>query len=389
MIRRLVPAALLLGVAANAVIASAFGVSARADEGVAAPPAAETKAGAEWFADFDKAVAKAKAEKKDLFVDFTGSDWCVWCIRLHDEVLKHDAFLGPAGKQYVFVSLDFPRSEELKAKVPNEKRNQELFAKYGAQGFPTVLLLTAAGDVIAKTGYQEGGPEKYVSHLAEIRAAGLPQLEEALALVAATESAKGDEQKAAYEKVFAKLDGDGANAACATTLHRAVRAAMAADADNAKGLKLRALETLVKAGQIDDSVREGVKSLDPKNEKGLREKVLLAQMRTIRDLDGVRAFAQAADELVALGFKDKEAQTAILANAAFFNFQHLGDKDKAVVLAKKLKEIADPANERLQALLEKILGDEAKAPAGEKDGAKKEEAPKDGAGGAGPEKDAK
>jgi thioredoxin-related protein len=383
MIRRLVPAALLLVVAAGAV-----GVNARADEGVAAPPAAETKAAAEWFADFDKAVAKAKAEKKDLFVDFTGSDWCGWCIRLHNEVLKHDTFLGPAGKEYVLVSLDFPHGEEAKAKVPNEKRNQELQAKYGIQGFPTVLLMTADGDVYARTGYQQGGPEKYVEHLTAIRAKGRPELDAAIALAAEAESAKGDARIAAFEKVFAKLDGAGDDAAWTAKLHPTVRAAMAADADNAKGMKLRGLEALLKAGQVDDTVRDAAKQLDPKNEKGLREKVVMAQMRAVRDLDGVRAAAQAVEELVPLGFKDKETQISLLANAAFFNFQHLGDKEKAVVLAKKLKEIADPANERLQALLEKILGDEAKAPAGEKDGAKKEEAPKDGPD-AGPEKDAK
>ena len=32
------------------------------------------------------AVAQAKEQGKDLLVDFTGSDWCAWCIRLDEEV---------------------------------------------------------------------------------------------------------------------------------------------------------------------------------------------------------------------------------------------------------------------------------------------------------------
>jgi hypothetical protein len=28
-----------------------------------------------WYADFDKAVEAAKADNKDLLVDFSGSDW--------------------------------------------------------------------------------------------------------------------------------------------------------------------------------------------------------------------------------------------------------------------------------------------------------------------------
>lgn len=31
--------------------------------------------GPNWFEDFDAAVAAAKEQKKDLLVDFTGSDW--------------------------------------------------------------------------------------------------------------------------------------------------------------------------------------------------------------------------------------------------------------------------------------------------------------------------
>ena len=31
--------------------------------------------GSEWIADFDRAAALAREQKKDLLVDFTGSDW--------------------------------------------------------------------------------------------------------------------------------------------------------------------------------------------------------------------------------------------------------------------------------------------------------------------------
>ena len=42
------------------------------------------QAGAEeltWMTDVPKAVEKAKAEKKLVMLDFTGSDWCGWCIK--------------------------------------------------------------------------------------------------------------------------------------------------------------------------------------------------------------------------------------------------------------------------------------------------------------------
>src|SRR5262245_30386000 len=117
-----------------------------------APAAPESKKDAAheadpWIADFDKAAELAKKEGKDLFVDFTGSDWCIWCQRLHEEVFKFDSFLDAEEKEYVLVSLDFPNSDEAKKRVPNPARNAELAQKYRIGGYPTILLMTSSGDV--------------------------------------------------------------------------------------------------------------------------------------------------------------------------------------------------------------------------------------------------
>src|SRR6187455_3462039 len=125
-------------------VALAVTAPAWADD-IAPAPAAETKAEEKWVADFDKAVEQAKKEHKDLLVDFTGSDWCSWCVRLHEEVFSHDDFLAAAQKDYVLVSLDYPHGEEAKAKVPNAARNDELAKQHKIGGFPTVLLMTADG----------------------------------------------------------------------------------------------------------------------------------------------------------------------------------------------------------------------------------------------------
>jgi thiol-disulfide isomerase/thioredoxin len=121
------------------------------------------------MADFDKATQLAQKEGKDLFVDFTGSDWCGWCIKLHDEVFQHDAFLKPIQEDYILVALDYPRKEAAKALVPNPKRNQELKKKYAIRGYPTILLMTPDGEVYGKTGYRKGGPELYVEHVKKLQ----------------------------------------------------------------------------------------------------------------------------------------------------------------------------------------------------------------------------
>jgi len=106
-----------------------------------------------WLEDYDEAVKVARAEGKDLFVDFTGSDWCGWCIRLDSEVFEHDEWLDAVQGDYVLVKLDFPRKQEIKDLVPNPKRNEELKNKLGVTRFPTIMLLTADGDSFGRTGY--------------------------------------------------------------------------------------------------------------------------------------------------------------------------------------------------------------------------------------------
>jgi thioredoxin-related protein len=137
------------------------------DEQAAAKDApAETADVYKWETDFDAAKQRAKAEKKAMLLDFTGSDWCGWCIRLKKEVFDHEEFQEYAKKNLVLVELDFPRSKEL----PEEEKeqNEALAAEYGIRGYPTIVLLNSRGREVARTGYQEGGPEKYVEHLEEL-----------------------------------------------------------------------------------------------------------------------------------------------------------------------------------------------------------------------------
>jgi len=118
-----------------------------------------------WLTDLDEGVKVAKAEKKAILVDFTGSDWCGWCIRLKKEVFDQKEFAA-ATKDFVLVELDYPQ----KKKQPAEEKakNKALAEKFGIEGFPTVMLLDSNGEPFAQTGYQAGGPSKYLAHLAEL-----------------------------------------------------------------------------------------------------------------------------------------------------------------------------------------------------------------------------
>ena len=119
-----------------------------------------------WETDFELAKKRAKEEKKDILVDFTGSDWCGWCIKLKKEVFDQTGFQEYAKKNLIMVELDYPRKKELPA--AEKEQNAKLAKEYEIEGYPTILLLNSKGREVARTGYQEGGPEKYIEHVKEL-----------------------------------------------------------------------------------------------------------------------------------------------------------------------------------------------------------------------------
>jgi len=116
-----------------------------------------------WVTDYAEAVKQAKKEDKKLLLNFTGSDWCGWCIRLDKEVFSQAEFKEYAEENLVLVKLDFPKRKEL----PEDEKaqNNELAQKYGIRGFPTIILLDSEEKLVGQTGYQRGGAAAYVKHV--------------------------------------------------------------------------------------------------------------------------------------------------------------------------------------------------------------------------------
>ena len=121
-----------------------------------------------WGTNFAAAKEAAAERGVPILVDFTGSDWCGWCIRLKEEVFKQDAFVEYAKENLVLLKLDFPMRTELPADL--REQNEALRERFRIRGFPTILLLNADGEELARTGYRPGGPEAYIEHLQELLA---------------------------------------------------------------------------------------------------------------------------------------------------------------------------------------------------------------------------
>ena len=121
----------------------------------------------DWLTDYKKALETASREKKAVLLDFTGSDWCGWCIKLRREVFETAAFSKYVTNNLVLVEIDFPnrkpQSNELR------KQNRELQEQFGIEGFPTIVILNSEGKPLGKTGYISGGPQPFIKEIESIK----------------------------------------------------------------------------------------------------------------------------------------------------------------------------------------------------------------------------
>lgn len=116
-----------------------------------------------WLTDLPKAQAQAQAENKMVLLNFTGSDWCVWCVRLKTEVFSQPKFAEYANKNLVLVEVDFPHTKKLSAE--QKAANDALQQKYKIQGFPTIIVLNGEGKQVGELGYMKGGPAAFTAEL--------------------------------------------------------------------------------------------------------------------------------------------------------------------------------------------------------------------------------
>lgn len=120
----------------------------------------------EWLTDYAKALTQAKAQNKAVLIDFTGSDWCGWCMKLDKEVFSVQDFKSYAAQKLVLLKIDFPRRKSLPA--AETAQNEKLASKFGIQGFPTVVVLKADGTKAGELGYMPGGPSAFINAVEKV-----------------------------------------------------------------------------------------------------------------------------------------------------------------------------------------------------------------------------
>ncbi|HXH19603.1 MAG TPA: thioredoxin family protein [Chitinophagales bacterium] len=120
-----------------------------------------------WETDVRKAAEASLAEKKPLFLFFTGSDWCGVCKRLQNEVFSQPQFLEWS-KNVILVELDFPRNKQPDPRFVEQNR---LFKEmFGVTGYPTIVFAAPSKIQnqfyyarIGSLGYMAGGAEVWLN----------------------------------------------------------------------------------------------------------------------------------------------------------------------------------------------------------------------------------
>ncbi|MBI4747363.1 MAG: thioredoxin family protein [Acidobacteria bacterium] len=167
----------ILAVTAGIGFGAVIGCSTPAATTTSTPPATSSSSSASemsgpvseavWMTNYQTAMAQAKQENKMLLMDFTGSDWCSWCIKLDKEIFSTNEFKSYASKNLVLLKLDFPKSKRLP--VDEIRQNQLLAQTYQIQGYPTIIVLNSSGAKVGTLGYMRGGPSEFIASLDKIR----------------------------------------------------------------------------------------------------------------------------------------------------------------------------------------------------------------------------
>ena len=118
-----------------------------------------------WEVNIDKAYEMSQKTGRPILANFTGSDWCGWCIRLDKSVFHTDAFKAWAKDNVILLELDFPRRKQLPVEI--RRQNANLQKAFSITGYPTILVFDLSKDeerryaiaALGKTGYAKTSKE--------------------------------------------------------------------------------------------------------------------------------------------------------------------------------------------------------------------------------------
>lgn len=234
----------------------------------------------EWLDSFAAAKSKAQETNKLILVDFTGSDWCGWCIKLRKEVLDTPEFDDYIKDKFLLMEVDCPRKKKLDPLIAQQ--NQKLCQQYNISGFPTVLVVNAAGEVVG--GF--GGYKK----LDGVKAS----LEKAIKTDAELTAAKqlpAEQQSAALDGIYQSMD---------KTVRQSGGYQMKGEAEaNAQRTELnKKLNACASAAEMVKVIEEAEASVLPMNKTFFLDRKFTVMVNAAETVEDLAAARKVGDELI-------------------------------------------------------------------------------------------
>ncbi len=119
-----------------------------------------------WETSFETAKKRASEEKRNILLVFSGSDWCIPCMKLEKEIWESPDFKKDADSHFILLRADFPKRKANKLSEEQQKENDHLAELYNKQGlFPMVEVLDKNGKVLGTSGYKGVSPREYIAIL--------------------------------------------------------------------------------------------------------------------------------------------------------------------------------------------------------------------------------
>ena len=116
-----------------------------------------------WETDWKVATQKSKKNNRKLILVFSGSDWCIPCIKLEKEIWEEKSFMAYALENYVLLRADFPKRKKNALSIQKQIHNDKLAERFNAGGyFPLVVVISPEEKVLGQLGYEKSTPEKYI-----------------------------------------------------------------------------------------------------------------------------------------------------------------------------------------------------------------------------------
>lgn len=146
---------------------------------------------------FPATLEKATKENKSILLLFTGKEWCGPCQELEKSILSTEKFTSYAKKNIIFLTLDFPESEE-----PSPENNR-LAQAYGIEGFPSMLMTDNKGVAFQRINFEGQSTDVFIA-----------EIDKALkkrSLKTKFSESKDDEEKNKVVKEFLVLKGENDN----------------------------------------------------------------------------------------------------------------------------------------------------------------------------------